>query len=132
MYEHICILHICSIGDLWYRRRQPLAKSMTARRIREFTGNVNTITDDLVKSIYKLRDPETKVVSDVTRLIIRWSFDGRFSQQIFTTKLVGWLIYCYEYDGLKEAQCLSTLVSCGQPQHLSTVAVKILQVKGAE
>ena len=105
MYEHICILHICSIGDLWYRQRQPVAKSMTARRIREFTGNVNTITDDLVKSMYKLRDPETKVVSDVTRLIIRWSFDGRFSQQIFTTKLVGWLIYCYEYNGLNEAQC---------------------------
>ena len=46
------------------------------------TGNVNATTDDLVKSIYELRDPETKVVSDVTRLLFRWLFDGRFSQQI--------------------------------------------------
>ena len=46
------------------------------------TENVNETTDDLVKSIYKLRDPETKVVSDVLRLLVRWSFDGRFSQQI--------------------------------------------------
>ena len=52
---------------------------MTAKRVTELTGNVNATTDDLVKSIYKLRDPETKVVSDVTRLLVRWSFDGKFS-----------------------------------------------------
>jgi len=53
---------------------------MVARRIREQAGGINAITDDLVKSIYKLRDPETKVVSDVLRLIIRWSFEGKFNQ----------------------------------------------------
>ena len=55
---------------------------MIARRIREHAGGINAITNDLVKSIYKLRDPETKVVSDVLRLIIRWSFEGKFNQRI--------------------------------------------------
>ena len=55
---------------------------MTPKKVTELTENVNETTDDLVKSIYKLRDPETKVVSDVLRLLVRWSFDGRFSQQI--------------------------------------------------
>ena len=61
-------MHIYSIDDQWYSRRKPVAQTMAARRIREQAGGINAITDDLVKSIYKLRDPETKVVSDVLRL----------------------------------------------------------------
>ena len=82
MIFEACFFHICSDNyDSWHRQRQAVAKSLTAKRSREFTGAINAITDDqLVKEIYQLRDPETKVVSNVLRMIIRCSSDGRFSQ----------------------------------------------------
>jgi len=67
---------IDSQGEDWYRQRQPMSKFvMVPRKVGEYHEGFNAITLDLLKNILQLRDPETKILSDLCSLNFKWSFE---------------------------------------------------------
>jgi len=49
--------------------------TMVPRKVGEYHMGFNAITQDLLKNILQLRVPETKIFSDVPKLLFKWSFE---------------------------------------------------------
>ena len=52
--------------------------AMVPRKVGEYHRGFNGITQDLLKNIVQLRDPETKILSDVPKLLFKWSFECKY------------------------------------------------------
>ena len=66
-------------GENWHHQRQPMSKfTMVPRKVGEYHTGFNAITQDLLKNVLQLRDPETKVFSDLPKLLFKWSFECKY------------------------------------------------------
>jgi len=52
--------------------------TMVPRKVGEYHTGFNAITQDLLKNVLQLRDPETKVLSDLPKLLFKWSFECKY------------------------------------------------------
>ena len=63
-------------GEDWLHVRQPLQRfAMVPRKVAEYHDGFNQVTEDLLKKIEEMKDPETGVLKDVFNLFRLWSFE---------------------------------------------------------
>ena len=52
---------------------------MVPRKVAEYHQGLNAITEDLIRNICHLRDPNSNVMADVSSLLFKWSFECKHS-----------------------------------------------------
>ena len=52
---------------------------MVPRKVAEYHEELNAITEDLIRNICHLRDPNSNVMADVPSLLFKWSFECKHS-----------------------------------------------------
>ena len=53
---------------------------MVPRKVAEYHEELNAITEDLIRNICHLRDPNSNVMVDVPNLLFKWSFECKHSK----------------------------------------------------
>ena len=79
-----CILYYSNRdGEDWLHVRQPLQRfAMVPRKVAEYHDGFNQVTEDLLKKIEEMREPETGVLKDVSSPIHLWAFECRYSLHV--------------------------------------------------
>ena len=70
------LISLFSSNEQWWHQRQPISQfMMVPRKIGEYHERFNEVSEDLVKAIKMLRHDETALLSDVSTLLFKWSFE---------------------------------------------------------